>query len=270
MNRALATILIPVMVALPLFGCSSTYPPGIPSQGDIQQGSVVEGALEDAVGANFRLLISDEPNAIGDFAELWVTISTIGFVPAGNDGEDRTLTLDPVISVNLVELLDENAVALWEGYLPAGEYSRVFLHVDEVTGRLLDTNEALVKLPSGMLQLDMRFTVGEPTEGELTNFVYDIAVIRAGNSGQYILKPQASQSGVSQQFRLLKHTRDRIQQGPHAWAHRPEWAGRPDWAGDDSDNQGNATNQWAARPEWAGGRPAVWVPDDDQSELKLD
>ena len=29
---------------------------------------------------NFLLLVSDEPNDIGDFSELWVTISGVGFV----------------------------------------------------------------------------------------------------------------------------------------------------------------------------------------------
>jgi hypothetical protein len=34
----------------------------------------------------------------------------------------------------------------------------------------------------------------------VTNFVYDLTVVKAGNSGQYILKPQVSQSGANQDF----------------------------------------------------------------------
>jgi len=33
-----------------------------------------------------------------------------------------------------------------------------------------------------------------------TNFVYDLTVVKAGKSGQYILKPQINQSGADQDF----------------------------------------------------------------------
>ncbi len=55
---------------------------------------------------------------------------------------------------------------------------------------------AEVKLPSGRLQISKPFTVGDNT----SNFVYDITVIKAGNSGQYILKPQIAESGADQKF----------------------------------------------------------------------
>jgi hypothetical protein len=35
---------------------------------------------------------------------------------------------------------------------------------------------------------------------EVTNFVYDLTVVKAGKSGQYILKPQIGQSGADQDF----------------------------------------------------------------------
>jgi hypothetical protein len=53
------------------------------------------------------------------------------------------------------------------------------------------------KLPSGKLQMSKPFLV---ESGEVTNFVYDLTVVEAGNSGQYILKPQIGQSGADQDF----------------------------------------------------------------------
>ncbi len=233
MRRAVASILVTVMALPALTGCAAVSSAGTTPPADSQEHGFVERTMETVRDANFRLLISDEPNAIGDFEELWVTISAIGIVPKAAEA-DVMISLDPMVSVNLVELLDENAVALWEGHLPPGEYSKVFLHIDQVSGWLVGAEEQMeVKLPSNTLHLDMRFTVGEPAEDELTNFVYDIAVIRAGNSGQYLLKPQLSQSRVSQPFRWLEHARERIQHGRPDWANRPEWAGRPDGAGND-------------------------------------
>ena len=36
--------------------------------------------------SNFRLLISDQPNDIGDFEELWVMVSGLGLVQGEDEG----------------------------------------------------------------------------------------------------------------------------------------------------------------------------------------
>jgi hypothetical protein len=79
-----------------------------------------------------------------------------------------------------------------------GEYVKVFLEVSEVSGILWDSDEPPdIKLPSSKLQISKPFTV---ESGEVTNFVYDLTVVKAGKSGQYILKPQIGQSGADQDF----------------------------------------------------------------------
>jgi hypothetical protein len=50
-----------------------------------------------------------------------------------------------------------------------------------------------VKLPSQKLHLNEEFTVGS---NRSVDFVFDITVFEAGNSGKYILKPVASESGT--------------------------------------------------------------------------
>jgi hypothetical protein len=197
-----------MLAALLLVGCAAPATTVPPTSGDSSQ------------DVNFRLLISDEPNAIDDFEELWVTISVMGLVPAdGSSSVHTEITLDPSISVNLVELADENAVAAWEGYIPEGEYAKVFLYVDSVDGLLAGSDDAInIKLPSNKLQLDHSFAVEEGDDGGVTNFVYDITVIRAGNSGMYLLQPQLGESGPDREFKLQERTEKRVSfGGPPEW-----------------------------------------------------
>jgi len=208
MKKVFALLVGTVFASLLLVGCEAPVTIFSPTSGDSSQ------------DANFRLLISDETNAIDDFEELWVTISAIGLVPADGSSTGQTqIALEPSISVNLVELADENAVAAWEGYIPEGEYSKVFLYVDSVDGLLVDSEEPInIKLPSNKLQLDYNFAIEEGNDGSVTNFVYDITVIRAGNSGMYLLQPHLGQSGPEQRFKEQVHTAKRVSfGGPPEW-----------------------------------------------------
>jgi len=146
---------------------------------------------------NFAFLISDEVNSISDFEELNISISRVGIHLTG-EGE-KIIEFEPgTQSVDLTELQGSRAQEIWRGDIPGGEYSKVFLEVSEVSGILVGSgNEIEIKLPSGKLQISKPFKV---ESDKLTNFVYDLTVVKAGNSGQYILKPQVSQSGADQDF----------------------------------------------------------------------
>jgi hypothetical protein len=147
---------------------------------------------------NFTLLISDQPNAIGDFAELWVTISSIGIQRGGESGS--WILLDPEVDrIDLTELNGQNAQVIWSGDIESGEYSKLFLYVTEVTGVLadgVDGEEPDIKLPSNKLQISKPFTVSEDAS---LDFVYDITVIKTG-SGMYLVKPQISESGPDEDY----------------------------------------------------------------------
>jgi len=228
MKRFFALLMIIGLTVLPVLGCAPEAPPAsdAASQSDVAQTSqapALLAAVRTSEEPNFLLLISDEPNDIGDFAELWVTISGVGFVLGDEEGIVEE-TFEPV-DVNLVGLTGDAAVALWSGYVPDGSYTKVFLYVDAVWGLLVDDDEEAgfeIKLPSNKLQIQMPIEV----EGEgPTDFVFDISILRAGNSGQYILKPQLTESGQGMAYRIHEEAQERIHSG------RPEWAGRPDWAG---------------------------------------
>lgn len=96
-------------------------------------------------------------------------------------------------TVDLTELTGANATRLSSLTVPNGSYETVFVYVSEVNGTLKDGSDQRVKLPSGKLQLNSGFTVGD---GEEVDFVFDITAIKAGNSGKYILKPVVSESGT--------------------------------------------------------------------------
>ncbi len=239
MKKAFALIITLLLTALPLAGCAVT---DATAPTPAAQEAIAGSTTPTEEDVNFRLLISDEPNDIGDFEELWVLISGLGLVPGDDEGVIEEL-IEPPIEVNLVELQGEDAVMPWEGYVPEGDYTKIFLYVDEVWGFLVppegeEVGEAIeIKLPSNKLQLKLPFTVGDESEGEAAEFVFDITVHSAGNSGQYILKPQLTESGEGQQYRLLEHTEDRIRTGKPEWAGKPadagkpEETGKPDWAG---------------------------------------
>jgi len=112
-----------------------------------------------------------------------------------DDGEDGRWVVRevPATTVDLTRLRGANATLVDRFDLPAGEYEQVVLDVSETSGTLTDGSSTEVKLPSERLKLDQEFAVGN---GEAVDFVYDVTVHRAGNSGKYILRPVASESGT--------------------------------------------------------------------------
>ncbi len=145
---------------------------------------------------NFAFLISDDVNAIGDFQRLDISISKIGLHLASGDGQ--WIEFDPEVEVvDLTLLPGDKAQEIWRGDVPEGQYTKVFIYVSNVNGVLKETGRPVqVKLPSNKkLQISEPFEV---TSQSVTSFVYDVTVVAAGS--QYILKPQAGQSGADQSF----------------------------------------------------------------------
>ena len=146
---------------------------------------------------NFVFLVSDEVNTISDFKKLNLTISKVDLHLAGE--EERVIEFEPGIKmIDLTDLQGNRAQEIWRGDIPEGEYTKVVLEVSLVSGILWESGEEVdIKLPSSKLRISKPFSV---ESGEVTNFVYDLTVVKAGKSGQYILKPQIGQSGADQDF----------------------------------------------------------------------
>ncbi len=149
---------------------------------------------------NFAFLISDDVNAIGDFQNFNISISKIGLQAEGEAGQ--WIEFDPEIEVvDLTLLQGDKAQEIWRGDVPEGRYTKVFIYVSNVSGTLEATGKSIsLKLPSNKLQISKPFSV---TSGSVVNFVYDVTVVEAGRSGQYIIKPQVGESGADRSFEKI-------------------------------------------------------------------
>ncbi len=211
MKRFLAAILSLMLLAIVLPSCAGG--PGVQSQ------SGGTGTL--------RLMVSDEPNDIGDFTSVNVSVSRFGVLSADTDNWTETKLAVP-ITFDLVTLQGDNATAIWNGYVLSGNYTKIFIYVDNVTGILKDAvgDNTTVKLPGDKLQISKPFTVAD---GGIVSFVFDITIIKAGNSGKYILKPQIGASGADQPFNDVtpKGAQNQNSNSNDTQSGRPEGAGRP-------------------------------------------
>ena len=187
-------ILVTALILVLVTGC-------MPAPGEITPPPAPEEA--PAPGpmpeTNFRLLISDDVNAIGDFASLKVTISSVGVQKGGESG--KWFEFQPATKeLDLVPLQGENAQEIWSGNLTDGRYTKVFIYVTDIDAVLNTGNSTDVKLPSEKLHINTHFTI--PDDAPLS-FVFDLTVVAAGNqqSGiKYILKPVVSESGPKKGF----------------------------------------------------------------------
>jgi hypothetical protein len=129
-----------------------------------------------------------------------VTISKIGLQQ--QDGGKWVEFQPEIAEVDLTQVQGDAVQEIWRGDIPEGQYSQVFIYVDNVRGVLKATGQTVeVKLPSRKLHISKLFEV---TADTVTSFTYDLTVVAAGNqqSGiKYILKPQAVQSGADQKPR---------------------------------------------------------------------
>ncbi len=67
--------------------------------------------------------------------------------------EEAGLDGDGIAGIDLRPLEGENALEIWSGELTAGEYNKVLIYVDNVTGVLEGGRTADVKLPGNKLQI---------------------------------------------------------------------------------------------------------------------
>lgn len=157
------------------------------------------------------------------------------------------------VTIDLTEYQGANATLLSSFDVSNGTYSKVFVYVSEINATLENGEQVNVKLPSQKLQLNSEFTVGN---GEETDFVFDITVFKAGNSGKYILKPVVSESGTDVPIEADDRGNS-DEQGP------PEDPGEN--GADDQDNDENpALDVSADGPVMAGEDVSIQVTDEGE------
>jgi hypothetical protein len=193
-------------------------------------GTALAGCTDTASSSTGTLAtrVSDQPQDIGDFERLVVTIFEIRIFPreeadendetetedetdetetpdeeatdAGADGDDEESTEPIVIEVDdveadLVELQGENSQLVEDAELETGAYSHLQLRVrDEVDAALEDGGEAEVMTPGNApLTFNQHFEI---REDQRTTFTADFAPVRQGRTARYVLRPVPSEITV--------------------------------------------------------------------------
>jgi hypothetical protein len=195
-RKALTALALAGMLVLA--GCSGGVGDGTPTATDgaptTADGEPAQGTssvvITQAAESGVNFYVSDQENAIADFDHLNVTIAEIGFQRAEGGWSEHAVDNR---TVDLTRLQGANATRLTTVQPENGTYTKVFAYVSDVNATLTTGEQVRVKLPSEKLQLNSEFTVGA---NESTDFVFDIAVHKAGKSGKYILRPVVSQSGT--------------------------------------------------------------------------
>ena len=153
-------------------------------------------------------------------------------------------------TVDLTQVIDEDAIAVFDGEIPAGSYEKIELEVSAVEG-IVDGSEVEVKLPSEKLQITNEFEV---TPDEEVGFVFDINVVKRGKNNGYILKPVISGSGVAGRDVDVNEIDDDEDEDEDE-AESDESADEDDESddgGNETDDGGNETDDDAAGNETAG------------------
>jgi uncharacterized protein with GYD domain len=157
---------------------------------------------------SLRLALTDAPSC--GYDHVYVTIQKVGVnqsaTAADADGGWTDITLSPARQVDLTALTNGVLEELGTTPLPAGQYSQIRLVLAGNTGTGATALANAVQpaggaptpltTPSGQqsgLKLQANFTVAA---GQMADLVLDFdacrSVVKAGNSGQYILKPVIS------------------------------------------------------------------------------
>ncbi|PVV83706.1 DUF4382 domain-containing protein [Dehalogenimonas alkenigignens] len=186
---AAAAVGVVLLAVAGLAGLNVINPPGDDPP------TIIVSAPASGDAVNFRFLVSDAPNDIGDFSSLVVTVDRVALLKKGADGEAWVAFTPEVKQFDLTQLIGAASRQLWQGEVPEGEYTKVELIASSVKGTLKSGETIDIKLPSNKLQIGIPFTVGA---GTVTSFTFDITVNKTGQgSGKYILSPQAAESGAA-------------------------------------------------------------------------
>ncbi len=140
-----------------------------------------------------QVFLTDAP---GNYDEVWVDIQEVRVHRQADAEEEdsgwRTINDQPV-RVDLLELTNGNYEILGEAELEAGTYSQIRLILGDQNELVIDGEVHHLTTPSAQ-QSGLKLNINAEIEGGenytlLLDFDASRSIVRAGNSGKYILKP---------------------------------------------------------------------------------
>jgi len=167
------------------------------------------GEMLDGETGYIRFLLSDDASevvAINDFESVIITISGIGFQRGDESGNWTEPENYVSWTGDLLDLIGTNATLIWDGYIDAGYYTKVFIYVSNIVGNLTQeagSGQVDILVPSDESQITMTEIPFTVEGGAIVDFVFDVVIIKSIESGQYLIMPQVAKSGPYQDFRLV-------------------------------------------------------------------
>lgn len=142
---------------------------------------------------NFYLI-----DAPANYDEVWIEVLRVEVLMKGNNEDNGSAWINlpyesPDQKINLLSLTGGTSEHLGELEVPAGEISQIRLILGEDNYLMQGGNRLDLKTPSAQ-QSGLKLKVDKPlNEGISYDLVIDFdasrSIVKAGNSGQYILKP---------------------------------------------------------------------------------
>lgn len=139
-------------------------------------------------------------DAPADYDEVWVEVLAVRFLPKDRDKEDNQesawINIDHQSNerhINLLSLVGHNQAYLGSTEIPAGKISQIRLLLGDDNYIIKNGERIELKTPSAQ-QSGLKLKVNEEFEaGKEYDLVIDFdagkSIVKAGNSGKYILKP---------------------------------------------------------------------------------
>jgi len=118
----------------------------------------------------------DHREAIGDFSELWFTVSAVAIHPTGQSRTGGWIVLKPSIrELDLTQHIVGSEVVVAKTAVPAGRYNAVRLTVEEAAGILTDGQQVAVDVALEPVALDFPVSSDGTTTLGLDLVVFDVS-----------------------------------------------------------------------------------------------
>lgn len=100
------------------------------------------GCSSSSHQGTIEVLVSDHPDAVGDFSPFEVELASVDLHPAGEPFKTGWLQLQPLHEVvDLTEVVGADSVLVIRQSIPAGKYDAIRINAGEARGTLLDGGE---------------------------------------------------------------------------------------------------------------------------------